>query len=579
MNERVSVAADQSAVSIDPTENRDQISTSGEMLQKLPVLDQNYIAALSPFLDQTGVSTGGPTIVVDGVEMKGTGVSASAIQGIRINNDPYSAESNRPGKGRIEIINKAGTPQFHGAFNFIFRDSTLDAKNAFALVRPPEQRRIYEGSITGPALPDGKTTFLVSGARQEDDLQTIVHAFTTTGIVSANVPTPLRDTELAFRVAREFSPNHRVSLQYNVTDTITRNSGVGGLVLGQSGVDAQAREDDIVFNDHLTLSPRLVNQLQLFLEKDHNPTRSVSIGQKVIVDGSFTTGGAQADRLDTENNMKINEILSWSKGRHYIKGGITIPNLSRRAWEDHANRLGTYKYSSLADYVAQRPYSFTQQQGPGRAIFWYNELGTFVQDQIQINPGLQVSLGLRYDVQTYFESPHDFAPRFSVAPAPGSDRQTVLRLGAGLFYDRSGATPIADLKRFNGVVLRSFTILNPGFPDPLPPGQSVANYPTDLVQRGPTIHMPYSAYYSLGFERQLAKGTTFALTYRGNLGIGLFRSRDVNAPLSPAYIARPDKNLGVVRQVEAQGRQNSNALDITFQGRAGRWFSGLAQYT
>ncbi len=52
-----------------------------------------------------------------------------------------------------------------------------------------------------------------------------------------------------------------------------------------------------------------------------------------MVDGSFKGGGAQADSLNTENNLKINDIVSWSHKRHYVKFGVNIPNLSRRAWE------------------------------------------------------------------------------------------------------------------------------------------------------------------------------------------------------------------------------------------------------
>jgi hypothetical protein len=89
----------------------------------VPVYDQNYIAALMPFLDQAGVATSGVSIVVDGIEMKGTGVSASAIAEAHIKNDPYSVETNRPGKGRIEIITKPGTPQVHGTLNVTFRCS------------------------------------------------------------------------------------------------------------------------------------------------------------------------------------------------------------------------------------------------------------------------------------------------------------------------------------------------------------------------------------------------------------------------------------------------------------------------
>ena len=579
VDQTMNVGDDSNAVGVDPGENRDQVTASSQLIEQIPILNQDIVATFTPFLSQTGVGTNGVTLVVDGVEMKGTGVSASAIKSVNINNDPYSAESNRPGKGRIEITTKAGTPRFHGTFNFTFRDSSLDATTAFALQRPLEQRRIYEGSTTGPISRDGKTTFLVSGTRQEDDLQAIVYASGLNGNITANIPTPLRTTLVELRVARELSANHRISLQYNIEDNITRNQGVGGLVLGQSGVNAQTREDDIIFNDSLTISPRLINQLQLFLEKDHNPVRSTLSAQKVIVDGAFTGGGAQADVLDTENNMKINDIFSWSKGRQLLKFGVTIPNLSRRAWEDHGNRLGTFKFASLSDYAAQNPYAYTQEQGPGRAVFWANEIGTFIQDQIQVRPNLQMSLGLRYDWQTYFESPHNFAPRVSLAYAPSPDRKTVFRLGYGLFYDRSGARPISELKRFNGKVVRSVTILNPDYANPIPAGQDLSSLPTDLVTLAPNISIPLLSHYSFGVDYQLGKGTTLAVTYRGNLGMNLFRSQDANAPLGPNYKVRPNLSFGVVRQIQARGRQVSNALDITFRGKTGRWFSGLAQYT
>ena len=578
VQQQANVDAEQDAVTTDPGQNRDQIAATGKMLGNLPILDQNYIAALTPFLDQAGVATSGVSIIVDGVEMKSTGVSASAIQDVRINNDPYSAETNLPGKGRIEIMTKPGTPQFHGTFNFGFRDSVFDATNHFALTRPPEQKRIYEGSITGPVGRDRKMTFLVSGTRQEDDLQAIVHAFDPSGLITENVPTPSRDTELAFRVTRDFTETHRASLQYNVTDLITRNQGVGGLVEAQSGVNAQAREDDIVFNDRLILSPALINQLQIMLEKDHNPTRSILDATKTVVDGSFTAGGAQADLLNTENNMKFNDTVSWSRGRHYLKLGLNIPNISRRAWEDHSNQRGTFNFASLTDLSAQQPYSFTQQQGPGRTTFWWVEVGAFVQDQIRITPNLQAAVGLRYDWQTYFPSFYDLAPRGSLAYSP-ADHKTVFRVGAGLFYDRAGASPIADLKRYNGIVLRSYTVLNPGYPNPLPADETTLSLPTNLVQLAAGSHMPYTAHYSVGVERQLRKQLSLAVTYRGSLGTDLFRSRDVNAPLPPDYLSPPDPNLGVVRRIEFAGRQVQNALDVTLQGNAGRWFAGLAQYT
>lgn len=576
--QNVQVTDETSRVSLDEASNSDQVTADATMMEKVPVFDQDYIAALTPFLDQTGVATGGVSIIVDGVEMKGTGVSASAIAEAHINNDPYSAETNRPGKGRIEIITKSGSAQLHGTLNFTFRDSALDAKNYFAISKPFEQKRIYEGSFTGPLGLAHNTNFLVSGTRQEDNLQSVNHANISSGLLTANIPTPVFDTEVAVRLAHDFSGAHRVSLQYNVTDTITRNQGTGGLVLGSSGANAQAREDDVIFNDRMIISTALLNQLQIFFEKDYDPTRSTLGSQKIVVDGAFTSGGAQADMLQTENNLKINDIVSWNRGHHYLKYGVNIPNLSRRAWEDHTNRNGTFGFSSLSDYEANKPYSFTQQDGVGRTVFWMNEIGAFIQDQIQLRPNLQISFGLRYDWQTYFKSFHDFAPRISLAYTT-ADHKTVFRGGAGLFYDRSGARPMADLKRYNGVILRSFTLLNPTYPDPYPSGTSLNAFPTNVVTLEPGGRIPYITNFSVGGERQISKGVIVAATYHGTVGTALFRSRDVNAPLPPYFQTRPDPNVGIVRQMESEGRQVGSGLDLTLSGNTGHWFSGMAQYT
>ncbi|ADV83621.1 TonB-dependent receptor [Terriglobus saanensis] len=578
VSQDVTVGPETEKLSLDNADNRDQIHADSKLLEHVPIFDQNYIAALTPFLDQTGLATSGVSIVVDGVEMKGTGVSVSAISEVRINSDPYSSETSRPGRGRIEIITKPGTAQLHGSLNFTFRDSVTDAINYFAVSKPFEQKRIYEGSITGPVPIDQHTMFLLSGSRSEDNLQSIVHAVTPSGLINNNVATPIHDTEFATRITHEFSASHRLSLQYNVSDVVTRNQGVGGLVLGSAGLNTQSREDDVILNDRIIISPSLLNQLQLFYEKDRDPIRSATQKQKMIVDGSFTDGGAQGDILQTENNLKINDIVSWTHKRHYVKFGINIPNLSRRAWEDQSNRLGTYSFASLADYANGTPYSFTQQAGPGRSVFWMNELGTFFQDQIQISRNLQIAIGLRYDWQTYFKSFHDFAPRGSIAYS-SNDHKLVLRAGAGLFYDRSGAQPIADLKRYNGFIIRSVTLLNPAISNPFPIGTDISNFPTNLVRLGPGGRIPYITNFSAGVERQLISGVTFAATYRGTVGVAMFRSRDVNAPLPPSYTNRPDPRYGVIRQIESEGRQLGNALDLTLQGKAGRWFSGVAQYS
>ena len=73
--------------------------------------------------------------------------------------------------------------------------------------------------------------------------------------------------------------------------------------------------------------------------------------------------------------------------------------------------------------------------------------------------------------------------------------------------------------------------------------------------------------------------STFSATYVGFRGIDLFRSIDVNAPPPPDYLARPNPNLGQEREIQSEGYQKSNALELTFRGKPSKFFTGQVQYT
>ena len=568
-------------LSTDASSNRDTVTTTGDQLRKLPVFDQDYIAALTPFLDASSGSSGGATIIVDGVEMKNAGVSASAIQEVRVNNDPYTAEFTRPGRGRIEIITKPGSPVVHGEANFLDRDAVFNAKNYFSPVRPPESRRIDEGHLQGPAAPGGHTSFIGSWSYREQNTVAVVNAIGPQGAIVENVSTPNRDAEYSIRVSRDFSPAHRFSAGYNYEGSSSTNAGVGGKTLAEAGYNQNSREDDVIFNDRLILSPNLIHQLQVTFEKDRDVTTSVTSAQAIYVSGAFIGGGAQADAVRTENTIHVNDVLSLSHGKHYLRAGIQLPQFSRRATDDHSNRLGTFRFSSLASYVGNAPYVFTAQQGVGRGLYWINEFGAFVQDQVKLSPRLQMSLGLRYDWQTFLPDNNNLGPRVSLSYAPGQGK-TILRVGTGIFYDRTGGDFPSTVKLHNGVALRSIQVQNPSFPFSAP---GAGDLPTNLVRFENNVRTPYALQYSFGVERQVHRSVTLTAAYRGQVQVKSFRSRDANAPVLPpnpsllADYPRPDARYGEIQQIESGGRTLQNALDLSFRGRAGRWFSGQAQYT
>ena len=188
-DQEILVLADQSAahVGTEVAQNQNANSVDRATLDRVPVFDQDYVTTLSRFLDDSAIGTNGVTLVVYGVEANGPGVSASAVKEVRINQNPYSALFSRPGRARLEITTKEGTPQFHGSLNLMFRDLVFDARNAFAQVKPPEQRRYFEGSLTGPLGHSKTTTFLLSLDQDEDDRQATVQAEDLNGVINENV--------------------------------------------------------------------------------------------------------------------------------------------------------------------------------------------------------------------------------------------------------------------------------------------------------------------------------------------------------------------------------------------------------
>jgi hypothetical protein len=576
---QVSVTAGAVQVSTDTAENRDSVNADQTLLENVPVFDQDYVAAMSAFLDAGSLGTNGPQLIINGVEVTSATVTASAIQQVRINQNPYSAEFARPGRGNIEIITKDATSDYHGTLNFIFRDSVINARDPFALVRAPEQRRIFEGAVSGPVGHSKTTSFLLSGHRQEEDLQSIVFAEGLSGPIRENVASPKRDTLISLRVNHQFSSNHSVFGQYNEWDYPSFNQGVGNFVLPEAGTNSDQWEREWIFNDRLTLSPKWLIQSQILIGWEHHATSSVTSAPKTVVQDSFTSGGAQIDILGTERHATLNEIVSWSSGKHFVKFGLSVPDWSRRGIVNHNNFGSTYFFSSLQDYAAHHPYAFRQQAGSGEVLYWQQELGAFVQDDYRVRPNLSLSLGLRYNWQNHLHDHRQFAPRIAFAYSPQKSRKTVLRGGAGVFYDRTGAGPLGDLLLYNGLTLQNHLIKNPTYPSPFINGGSLADFPTDVVQFDPSIHEPYTIQYSLAVERQLAKRTTLAVTYNGSVGISLFRSIDVNAPLPPDYLLVPDPSIGVLRQIESSGRQISNSLEITLRGDLPHHVTGLMQYT
>jgi hypothetical protein len=573
-------------VSTETSENQNNNAIDRDALDRVPVFDQDYITTMSRFLDDNAIGTNGVSLVVNGIEANGPGVTPSAIQEVKINNNPYSARFSRPGRARLEIVTKSGTADYHGSMNFMFRDSVFDAANAFATSgKPPERRQYYEGSITGPIRHSKRTSFLLSLDEDLLDQQDIVDANAIAAAESLGfgpfpqtLPNPTHHFFGSGRIFHDLANGDQFWIGYSYEHRSAENQNVGGTTLPSAATDTRFLEHEINLSYLHQFSPHWLNQLRFLVGHFDSPVTSVNPEAQINISGLFTAGGAQADSRRTEYHFDGTDFATYASGKHQLSFGVDIPDISRRGLDDFTNRAGTYTFASADDYTAAIPTAATYlvQTGQGHVTFLERVLCAFVEDNIRVRPNFSVYLGVRYYFQNYFhDDPDNFAPRVSFAYAPSAKSKTVIRGGGGAFYDRTGPSPIGDLLHFNGVNLLRFIVETPHYP--VLPSELSAT-PTSLVTLDPRSGMPFTLQYSIGIEQQVTAKSTFSAVYIGNRGIGSFRSIDANAPVN-GNISRPNPAFGQVREIETEGSLKGNALELTFRGKPSKYFSGQIQYT
>ena len=125
-------------------------------------------------------------------------------------------------------------------------------------------------------------------------------------------------------------------------------------------------------------------------------------------------------------------------------------------------------------------------------------------------------------------------------------------------------------------MLQSFLVIDPSYPNPGPLGPCLRTSCSSTRRSA----SPIRCNTALRIERQLAKRTTLAVTYYGSLGVDLFRSRDINAPLRFHGAAMfPTPRWELCARSNPLAAKSGNSLEITLRGDLGRYFTGLAQYT
>ena len=586
--------------------NRDSSVMSSQDLKALPIFDNDYASAMSAFLDQGVAATGGSGLMVDGVEANRATVSASAVQEIRINQDPYSAQYYYPGRGQMEIVTKSAADHYHGQFNFLYRNSAMNAQNALAPIKPFEERQTYEGSFTGPIPHAKKSSFLISFNRVAFDQDSVISATISptaanpSGAFQANVPAPSRDTEFSLRAAHQFSDKNSGYVQYSYEEWTAQNQGVGGQTMAAAAYNNEFHEDDVVAHMDSIVSATTLNQISLVGEHDFNRNSNVTEAPNVNVAGDFVTGSAQNDSFGSEYNFRLYDMVTWTRGRNLVKFGVGTPHIDRRAYDDNTNALGSYTFgptlaadgvtvldTALQNYAANLPSEFTQNTGDTHFIYHQQEVGGFIQDQFKLTDRFSITPGLRYDWQNFLANRRlGFSPRVSFAWVLNDESKTVVRGGGGIYYDRFGSGPLLDLTRYSTARRRALVLsLNPAqLPTsgcvPITNCFTLSAQPPSLAELQPNAKLPYQIQYGVSIERQLGEKATGVVSVYSARGIDSFRSVDINAPTPQSdYTERPNPAFARIRQMQPAGLWEGDGMDVSYRGRLNKYFTGFGRYT
>jgi hypothetical protein len=583
LKEEVTITDNQTEQIISPEANADAINMTSDFLKTLPAQSDDILPIIGNFLSTSAQGTEGLSVVVDGVEGTTLNVPTDAIRRVIINRNPYSSSFRRPGEGRVEIITKDGSRRrYDGTFSFMVRNAFFDARDTFTrgkgLPNPNLDRRLFSASFGGPVPKWKKATFFFS-ANDLANIQDVgIHAITAAGPLIENVPTTKHRLTLLSRV--DWRPNavHTLSARFYDYRSPETNKGLGlPLVLPSQGYDGFSGGKRFMFSDHAIVSATLLNQLSVNFSIDNYRDGKRPDSPMLVVRGFFIGGPSQVNNSGSEKQLDVQDSITYTRGNHTIHfGGGFHPRFNNSM--NATNFVGTYFFQGLFEFLSLSPSEFQAFRGdPAVSGSQYEAFG-FIEDEIKLRRWFSITPGLRYDWSSSINDHNNFGPRLSFALAPGKAQKTVLRGGAGVFYER-----LSLLVAQQGGGRTSVDIIGPSYPNPFSGGRNKRPPPPSGWLLARDLVAPYMIMGSLSLERRLWGRSQVSVEYLRLHGVHLFRARDINAPLDqfgPQFIGRrPNPNFLMINQVESSASSRSSALKVTFQGRIGKIFRGMAQYT
>ena len=566
--QKIQVSDTVPTVDVNPANNAGAIVISGKELEALPDDPDELLTDLQALAGPSAGPNGGQ-LYIDGFTA-GQLPPKSSIREIRINQNPFSAEYDKLGYGRIEVFTKPGTDKFHGQLFMSGNDSAFNSPNPFGGTdQPGYDSYQFSGNIGGPI--NKKASFFVDAQRRNINDLSAVNALILDPTTFAQVPfiesiPNLRHrTNITPRIDYQLGKNNTLTARYQYFRDTQNNDGIGTFNLPSQGYNSESTEHTLQISDTQVFGAKIVNETRFQYLRETDNQFALNAQPTLNVLGAFGGGGNnQGNILDHQDHYELQNYTSVIHGNHTIKFGARLRGI-RDANSSTSGFNGTFTFSSLlttsqetacVPAAGQAPcpvsYQYAQQHlgnmatpiatqltfttGTPPLVVGNFDAGLYVQDDWKVRPNITFSYGLRFETQTGIQDHTDLAPRLGLAWGVGSKSgppKVVLRGGFGIFYDRFQEAQILEAERLNGITQEQFVIANPKCPNLTDlsscTGAVTPATPT-VYQISPRLHAPYTNQSAFSVERQLTKSATLNLTYLSSRGFDQLLTINANAP-------------------------------------------------
>ena len=217
------------ALSVEPDNNATALVLRGEDLAALPDDPDDLSDALQA-LAGPGAGPNGGSIYIDGFS-GGQLPPKESIREIRINQNPFSAEYDKLGFGRIEILTKPGSDKIRGSLGFNDSDGVFNSRNPFSTNKPDFSSRMFSGNVGGP-LGRRASFFFDFNRRQITDNALVDAVYVDPDSllqtrIQQSVVTPNTRTSIGPRLDYQLSANHTLVARFEYGWNSRENQGIG----------------------------------------------------------------------------------------------------------------------------------------------------------------------------------------------------------------------------------------------------------------------------------------------------------------------------------------------------------------